>query len=64
MCSFVGNFIDINKMTDEQKKRLEEFLNNRKAELRKQIDELQARAGEKQAQIDDCDNAAKRLPRP
>jgi hypothetical protein len=61
MCSFVGNFIDINKMTDEQKKRLEEFLNNRKGELRKQIDELQARAGEKQKQFDDCDNAAKQL---
>lgn len=57
MCSFVGNFIDINKMTPEQKQRLEEFLNNRKAELRKQI-------AEKQAQIDDCDDAAKRLARP
>jgi predicted nuclease with TOPRIM domain len=43
MCGLVKNLDDVNKLSDEEKTKLREWLEDRKNELQKQIDEVQGR---------------------
>jgi hypothetical protein len=43
MCRFVTECLDINKLTAEEKRCLQEYLANRKDEVQQQINDVQAK---------------------
>ena len=59
MCSFVTKCLDINKLTDEEIECLEEYLDNRKAELQKLVKDLQERI----KKVGDAEKALRRRRR-